>query len=290
MVEQIQRKISVIGHLMSGTLYIVSTPIGNLEDITLRALRVLKEVDVIAVEDTRRSRKLLDHYGIRKQLLSYWGERERSRSDDIIELLTHNKDVALVSDAGTPGLSDPGEVLIKKAIDTGIDVISVPGPTALISALTVSGLSAKNFLFYGFVPSKKQERKKLFHKIAGELSTVVLYESPHRIIDTLSDIAGIMPGRVISICHEITKLNESVYRGTIEVVLSVLEQSKIAGEYVIIISGVQREEISFDEALEEVEKLMKSGKGRKEAVKIVSYDYGISRKKLYDSSLDRGSL
>ena len=290
MVNKIQEAVGLTINFMSGTLYIVSTPIGNLEDITLRALRVLKEVDIIAAEDTRHSRKLLDNFGISKQLLSYWGERERKKSDQVVELLNQNKDVALISDAGTPGLSDPGEVLIKKAIDAGINVVSVPGPAAIISALTVSGISTKNFIFHGFVPSKKQERKKFFQRLTLESDTLVLYESPHRIIDSLSDIAEMMPGRDVAVCHELTKLNESVYRGSIEAVLSTLEEEKIAGEYVIVIRGALRDEFSFDEALEEVEKLMKAGKGRKEAVNIIAKDYGMSKKKLYDSSLDRGLL
>jgi 16S rRNA (cytidine1402-2'-O)-methyltransferase len=275
---------------MGGILYIVSTPIGNLEDITVRALRVLREVDIIAVEDTRHSRKLLDYYGIKKQLISYWGERERTKSDRIVERLKQNKDVALIADAGTPGLSDPGEVLIKKSIESGINVISVPGPTAIIAALTVSGISAKKFVFYGFIPSKRHERMHFFQRMATERNALVLYESPHRIINSLSDIADVMPGRVVAVCHELTKLNESVYRGTIEDVLSIIAQETIAGEYVIVISGARREELSLDEALEEVNKLMKLGKGRKEAVKIVSKDYGISSKKLYDASLNGGAL
>ncbi|GBE00261.1 ribosomal RNA small subunit methyltransferase I [bacterium BMS3Abin07] len=271
---------------MPGTLYIVSTPIGNLEDLTFRALRVLREADTIAAEDTRHSRKLLSHYGINGgKLVSYWGEREKTKSGNIIEILNRNRDVALISDAGTPGISDPGGVLIKKAIEAGIPVVPVPGPSAIISALTVSGISTRNFVFLGFVPAKKHERAAFFRDIAIETRTVVVYESPHRLIDSIQGLSEVMPDRYIAVCHELTKLNESVYRGSVKDVISVLREAIIAGEYVVVIEGAVRESISFDEALKEVEKLMKAGKGRKEAAKIVATDYGLSRKKLYDSSL-----
>ena len=275
---------------MPGTLYIVSTPIGNLEDVTLRALRVLREVDLIAAEDTRHSRKLLSHYGITNELSSYWGAREKTRSDKIIEVLKQNKDVALISDAGTPGISDPGEVLIRKAIDEGVEVVTVPGPSAIVSALTVSGISTHSFVYLGFVPSKKMERKRFYQDISFETRTMVVYESPHRLIDSLDDLASAMPSREIAVCHELTKLNESVYRGCVEDVISVMIDDTIAGEYVIVISGARRASVSMDEALDEVRKLMKAGKGRKEAVNITAKDYGLSKKKLYDLSLERGAL
>jgi 16S rRNA (cytidine1402-2'-O)-methyltransferase len=275
---------------MPGILYIVSTPIGNLEDVTLRALRILKEVDHIAAEDTRHSRKLLSHYGITNELSSYWGEREKARSEKIIEVLKQNKDVALISDAGTPGISDPGEVLIRKAIDEGIEVITVPGPSAIISALTVSGISASNFMYLGFVPSKKMERKRFYQDISFEKRTMIMYESPHRLIDSLNDLATIMPLREIAVCHELTKLNESVYRGPVDDVVSMLMDETIAGEYVIVVSGSRRESVPLDEALDEVRKLMKAGMGRKEAVNKTARDYGLSKKKLYDISLEKDVL
>ncbi|UCG79535.1 MAG: 16S rRNA (cytidine(1402)-2'-O)-methyltransferase [Nitrospirota bacterium] len=272
--------------MMAGLLYIVSTPIGNLEDITLRALKVLGDVDVIAAEDTRHSRKLLSHYNISKELVSYWSGREKARSEKILDLLDRGKDVALISDAGTPGISDPGEILIRSAIERRIEVIPVPGPSALISALTISGIPTASFVFAGFAPPKKQERKRFYESLASERRTIILYESPHRLVESLEDLAGSMPSRDIALCHELTKMNESVFRGKAEDVLMDVRSSKIAGEYVIVMKGAEKKEISFDEALDEIRELMRTGKGRKEAVGMVAKDYGISKKKLYDMSLE----
>ena len=182
---------------MNGILYIVSTPIGNLEDITLRALHVLKSVDVIAVEDTRRSLKLLNHYGISKPLISYWKEKERARSDKIIGRLLSGQSVALISDAGTPGISDPGTVLIKRAIQETIHIVSIPGPTAFVAALSVSGLSTDEFTFIGFLPSKKTQRLHALKSLSLESRTLVFFEAPHRILDTLMDMNDIFAGRDI---------------------------------------------------------------------------------------------
>src|SRR3989304_10595628 len=166
---------------MKGILYIVSTPIGNLEDITLRALRVLKEVDVIAAEDTRHSSKLLNHYGISKPLMSYWGEKEKVKSEEVLTRLRAGQSVALISDAGTPGISDPGSVLIGKAVEEGIPVVSVPGPSALIAAISLSGLLIKEFTFIGFFPPKKTQRQKILKDLSMEKMVLIFYEAPHRI-------------------------------------------------------------------------------------------------------------
>lgn len=270
---------------MRGILYIVSTPIGNLEDITLRALRTLKEVDVIAAEDTRHSAKLLNHYGIKKPLISYWGEKEKVRSEEIIKRLQSGQSVALISDAGTPGISDPGEVVIRKALDEGFDVIPVPGPSALIAALSVSGLPLREFTFVGFLPSKKTQRRKTLEELSLEKRTLVFYEAPHRIIETLKDMYDIFGNRNIAVFKEITKLHEEVFRGTLEKVISEIEGSTIAGEFVILIEGKGEKGVSLEDALKEVTSLMKKGKGRKEAVSIVSEAYGLSKKELYDRSL-----
>jgi len=272
---------------MPGVLYIVSTPIGNLEDITLRALRVLREVDCIAAEDTRHTRKLLSHYGIEAKLISYWGGREKGRAEKVMALLERNRDVALVSDAGTPGISDPGGVLVRRAIDAGVDVVSVPGPSAFLSALTVSGISTEGFVFLGFIPSRRHARRRFFDDISREQRTVVLYESPHRIIESLHDLSDVMPSRKVALCHELTKMNESVYRGTVEEVLSALSGDTVAGEYVLVVSGAEMAQVDIDEALGEVERLMRSGRGRKEAARSVAGEYGISAKTLYDESLRR---
>lgn len=271
---------------MKGTLYIVSTPIGNLEDITLRALRVLKEVDVIAAEDTRRSSKLLNHYGISKTLISYWGEKEKVRSEEVLERLRSGQSVALISDAGTPGISDPGSVLIEKAIENGVSVISIPGPSALTAAISICGLPIKEFTFIGFLPPKMTQRQKMLSSLEIEKRTLIFYEAPHRIFETLDDMHEIFGERKAALVKEITKLHEETLRGNLAEIIAMLEDKTIAGEYVIIIEGKKKEDVSFEDALNEVRALMKKGMGRKEAVKNVSGQYGISKNELYEQSLE----
>jgi 16S rRNA (cytidine1402-2'-O)-methyltransferase len=270
---------------VKGILYIVSTPIGNLEDITLRALKVLKEVDVIAAEDTRHSLKLLNHYGISKPLISYWGEREKVRSEEVLEKLLSGQSVALISDAGTPGISDPGAVLIKKTIDEGFSVVSIPGSSAIIAALSISGLLTEEFTFIGFLPSKKSQRQKVLKDLSLEPRTLVFYEAPHRILETISDIKKIFGERKTALVKEISKIHEEVLRGTISEILSLLEKTTIAGEYVIVLEGRTEEKKLSSDALSEVSALMKKGLGRKEAVKKIANAYGLSKRELYDKSL-----
>ncbi len=272
---------------MKGTLYIVSTPIGNLEDITLRALRVLKEVDVIAAEDTRHSSKLLTYYGVSKPLISYWGEREKVKSTEIIERLYSGQSVALISDAGTPGISDPGSVLIQMALEEGFDVVSVPGATALVAALSISGLPADKFTFIGFLPPKKNQRQKILKDLSFEPRTLVFYEAPHRILETLSDMVEIFGERKIAVIKEISKMHEDVFRGSISEVFRTLEKTTIAGEYVIVVD-VRAKDVrrTNDDALMEVNTLMKKGLGRKEAVKKVAEAYRLNKRELYKKSLE----
>ena len=271
---------------MKGTLYIVSTPIGNLEDITLRALRVLKEADVIAAEDTRHSLKLLNHYSISKPLISYWGEKEKLKAEEMLRILSSGQTVALISDAGTPGISDPGNILIKKAIEEGITVVPVPGPTAVIAALSMSGFSTDAFIFRGFLPAKESQRLRELKGLSLDPRTIVLYEAPHRILETLSDIKETFDDRRIVVIKEITKFYEEVFRGTVSVILERLESSKIAGEYVIVIEGRPEEKRNtMDDALIEIRTLMKRGLRRKEAVRRIAEEYGLSKKELYDRSL-----
>lgn len=270
---------------MPGHLYIVATPIGNLEDITLRALRILKEVDFIAAEDTRHSLKLLNHYGIEKPLISYWSEREKVRSEEIISLLKSGKSVALISDAGTPGISDPGAVLIRRAIEEGINVISIPGPSALISALSISGLSTEEFVFCGFLPPKRNLRRRKLEDLRFERRTLVFYEAPHRLLETIEDMMEIFGERRVAVFKELTKIHEEIMRGMLKEVYEGLLRSVIAGEYVIVLEGNSARTLNMGEALEEVRILMKRGMGRKEAVKTVSEMYNISSKELYDKSL-----
>ncbi len=269
-------------------LYIVSTPIGNLEDITLRALRILKEVDIIAAEDTRHTLKLLSHYGISKPLISYWGEKEKVKAEEVMKRLGSGQSVALVSDAGTPGISDPGSVVIRRALAEGIPVVPVPGPTAIIAALTLSGFSAEEFVFSGFLPARQAQRKKALTDLAFEKRTIVLYESPHRLLESMADMAEIFGTRRATVVKEITKIHEEVIRGAVAEVYARLRETKIVGEYVVVIEGRQegkgmrREE----DALGEIAQLMKKGLGRKEAVKRIAEQYGLSKKELYDRSLE----
>lgn len=270
-----------------GALYIVSTPIGNLEDITLRALRVLKEVDFIAAEDTRHSLKLLSHYGISKPLISYWREREKIKSVEILEKLHSGQSVALISDAGTPGISDPGAVLIKKAIEEKIQVISIPGPSALIAALSLSGLPTNEFTFLGFLPSKKIRRQKVLKDLSLEPRTLIFYEAPHRVLETLEDMEKIFAERKAALAKEITKIHEAVLRGSISEILSKLEKTTIAGEYIIVLEGKTAEnKLITRDVLLEISSLMKKGFSRKEAVKKIAEAYGLSKKELYDKSLN----
>lgn len=273
---------------MGSTLYIVSTPIGNLEDITLRALRVLKEVDVIAAEDTRHTLKLLTHYGIKKPLISYWGEKEKVKAEEVLRRLSVGHSIALVSDAGTPGISDPGMVLIRRAIEEGVDVVPVPGPSSVIAALSVSGLSTEEFSFVGFPPPKTNQRRKKIKELLLEPRTMVFFEAPHRIAETLIDMEQIFGGqRRAVLVKELTKMHEEVLRGDIPAIIEGLQETKIAGEYIIVVEGREKAVPSSDEALDEVRSLMKAGMGRKEAAKRVASEYGLSKKELYDGSLKR---
>lgn len=270
---------------MPGKLYIVSTPVGNLEDITLRALRTLREVDVIAAEDTRHSIKLLNHYAITKPLVSYWSEKEKLKAEEILVKLKSGLSVALISDAGTPGISDPGSVLIKRAIEEKIEIVPIPGPSAHAAALSVSGLSTEEFTFIGFLPPKSGQRQKHLTGLKHETRTLIFYEAPHRILQSLADIREILGDRTIALAKEISKIHEEIIRGPASEVIAALQSRMIAGEFVIVVEGFRKEEAGLDEALSEVLALIRKGLGRKEAVKAVAEMYGVSKKELYDKSL-----
>ncbi len=223
----------------AGKLFIVATPIGNLEDITYRAVNVLSSVDLIAAEDTRKTKILLDKYGIRKPMLSYYSYNEARRTPQLIEKILSGKSVALVSDAGTPGISDPAYVVVTEALRSGITIIPIPGPAAFLSALVVSGLATDRFVFEGFLPQKKG-RKTKFESLRGEFRTLVLYESPHRVLKTLSEIASYFGNRNVVIARELTKKFEEIIRGPVESVLEQLSGRKPRGEYVIIVEGASK--------------------------------------------------
>jgi len=270
-----------------GILYIVSTPIGNLEDITLRALRILKEVDLIAAEDTRRTRQLLSHYGIHKPLLSYHEHNRRMREESLLEELRKGMSVALVTDAGTPGISDPGEHLVRRAVKESIPLVPIPGPSALVAALSVSGLPTDSFLFYGFLPSKATGRHKLLRSLKERVETLIFYESPKRLPSFLQDASQIFGERRVIVAREMTKVYEEVYRGTISEVLRKLGEEDIKGEVTIVMEGctspAKVEGPSIAEALEHY--FYEVGLPLKEAIACVAEKLQVSKREVYRESL-----
>jgi 16S rRNA (cytidine1402-2'-O)-methyltransferase len=222
-----------------GTLYLVATPIGNLEDITFRAIHILSSVDLIAAEDTRKTKILLDHYNISKPMMSYYSYNEQVRAPQLIEKLLAGASIALVSDAGTPGISDPAFHIVQQALDEGIGVVPIPGPAACITALIASGLPTDRFVFEGFLPLKKGRRTK-FESLQTESRTIVLYESPHRIVKTLSDIHTYLGNRKVVVARELTKKFEEIVRGPVQTVLTDLMKKSPKGEYVVIVEGAMK--------------------------------------------------
>jgi len=253
----------------------------------LRALRVLKEVDVIAAEDTRRSLKLLTHFGISKPLISYWGGKEKARAEEVIKRLKAGQSVALMSDAGTPAISDPGAVLVRRAVEEGIEVVSVPGPSALVAALSVSGLSGGEFAFVGFLPPRKAQREKRLRELALEPRTMVFYESPHRVLESVPEMLEALGDREAVVARELTKAHEEVLRGSLSRVLEALGRSAPRGEYVVVLEGRKKEAATVEEALQEVAALVRKGMGRKEAARTVAGQYGLSSRELYERSLGK---
>lgn len=275
---------------MIGKLYIVATPIGNLEDITLRALRVLKEVDLIAAEDTRQTLKLLNHYEINKPLISYHRHNEETKSEILIEKLRNGENIALVSDAGTPGICDPGEEVIKKAIEDNIEVIPIPGACAMINALIVSGISTKEFEFLGFLPLNKKLRRQKLKEIENSSKTIIIYEAPHKMKTTLGDLKEILKDRKIVLARELTKIHEEFIRKSIDELLS--EIDIIKGEMILIIEGnkIDTEECkNFDEiSLEDHYKLYEEkGLNKKEIIKQIAKDRNVNKNEIYMYFLEK---
>jgi 16S rRNA (cytidine1402-2'-O)-methyltransferase len=268
---------------LAGTLYVVATPIGNLEDITLRALRILREeVTLIACEDTRQTQKLLTHYGIRKPLISYHEHNEASRSEELLATLEGGDSLAVVSDAGTPLVSDPGYRMVRAAIDAGITVVPLPGPSATLSALAASGLPTDSFRFLGFLPAKRVARRKLLESLIEESVTVVAYESPHRILDTLNEMASLFPDRPIVLAREMTKVHEEFLRGTVVQVRDLLAtRDTIKGEITLVV-GRSTEILSAD-PVACVESLEAEGVPRMEAIKTVAKRLGLPKREVYQA-------
>jgi 16S rRNA (cytidine1402-2'-O)-methyltransferase len=264
------------------SLYVVATPIGNLEDITMRAIRILKEVKLIAAEDTRKTRQLLSAYKINTPTTSYHEHNKLTKLNYILDCLK-NKDIALVSDAGMPGISDPGFELISAAYQNNIPVIPIPGPSVLLTALTVSGLPTDSFLFLGFLPHKGVDRRRLFKSAFADHRTSVFFESPHRIPACLEDMLSIFGDRKIAVCRELTKVHEEVFRGTISQAIEHFNEPK--GEFTLVIAGNQSDDkpILSPEIEKRMGLLQLSGKKAKEAISELAGDTGLSKKELYQT-------
>jgi 16S rRNA (cytidine1402-2'-O)-methyltransferase len=276
---------------LPGILYVVATPIGNLEDITLRALRILREeVAAIACEDTRQTRKLLKHFQIHKPLVSYHEHNERARAAELVEQLERGDSIALVSDAGTPLLSDPGYRLVSAAISKGISVVPLPGASALLSTLAASGLPTDEFYFRGFLPAKSGARRRVLEEIAKERGTVVAYESPHRILETLHDMADLLGNRPVVVGRELTKLHEEFLRGSAQEILDQLSQrGSIKGEFTIAI-GRSEEKPAIDDPLAEISRLQsEEGLDRMTAIKAVAKRLGLPKRELYGLVTEPGN-
>ena len=278
---------------MSGMLYLCATPIGNLEDITCRVLRILKEVDLIAAEDTRNSIKLLNHFEIKTPMTSYHEYNKFDKGRYLVEKMLEGKNIALITDAGTPGISDPGEELVAMCYETGIQVTSLPGAAACITALTLSGLPTRRFAFEAFLPSDKKERAVVLEELKQETRTIILYEAPHRLVKTLEELLENLGDRKISLCRELTKKHETVFRGSLLEAFSWYKENPPKGECVMVLAGRSREEIEQearqkweDMPLEEhMEYYMSQGIDKKEAMKLVAKDRGISKRDVYQALL-----
>lgn len=278
----------------SGKLYLVPTPIGNLKDITLRALEVLKNVDVIAAEDTRQTLKLLNHFEIKKSLMSYHKHNEMSKGEEIISKLKSGLDIAIVTDAGTPGISDPGAIIVEKCIAENIEFEVLPGATAFTTALVYSGLDTNKFEFRGFISRDTKERRETIEEMKNSRNTIIIYESPYRVKSTLELLLKELGNREIALCRELTKLHEEIIRGSISEVINVVEDRNIKGEFVIVISGKTQEQVDEEkkekwadiDVKQHLINLIEEGLTKKEAIKAVSKERGLSKNEVYKVAID----
>ena len=276
---------------MKGKIYLVATPIGNLEDITLRAIRILNEVDLIAAEDTRHTLGLLNHLEIKKPLVSYYKEIERQKSDYLIKEVLEGKNIAIVSDAGTPGISDPGEEIVKKAIEEDIEIIPIPGACAFVNALIASGFNTREFSFIGFLPVNKKEKKDKLELIKNETRTLIFYEAPHKMKATLEAFRDVLGNRKIVLARELTKIHEEFIRSTIE---EVLEKEEYKGEFVILLEGAEESKQDIElKSLNELslkghyEKYEKEGFEKKEIIKKIAKDRNVSKNEIYQYFIEK---
>ena len=280
---------------MGGKLYLCATPIGNLEDITLRVLRTLKEVDLIAAEDTRNSIRILNHFDIKTPMTSYHEYNKIEKGHVLIRKMQEGQNIALITDAGTPGISDPGEELVAMCYEAGIEVTSLPGPAACITALTLSGLSTRRFAFEAFLPADKKERKIILDELKNETRTIIIYEAPHRLVRTLEELKETLGNRRMTLCRELTKKHETAFRTTIEELISFYSSEKPLGECVLVIQGLSRQQIE-EEKKESWEKIsieehvqLYEDKGctRKDAMKMAARDRGVSKRDIYQYLIEK---
>ena len=276
---------------MAGTLYLCATPIGNLEDMTFRAVRVLKDADLIAAEDTRNSIKLLNHFDIHTPMTSYHEHNKYEKGKRLVDRLLRGETIALITDAGTPGISDPGEELVKMCCDAGIHVTAVSGAAACVTALTISGLGTRRFVFEAFLPADKRERERVLDALKREQRTMIIYEAPHRLVKTLNLLAQTLGGdRMVSVCRELTKKHESVYRSTLSGAASYYAEHDPKGECVLVVEGLSFEAIDREEkekwasvSIEEhMEYYFSQGMDRKEAMKKTARDRGVQKREIYN--------
>ncbi|MDO5590705.1 MAG: 16S rRNA (cytidine(1402)-2'-O)-methyltransferase [Lachnospiraceae bacterium] len=278
---------------MAGTLYLCATPIGNLEDMTFRAVRMLQEVDLIAAEDTRNSIKLLNHFEIKTPMTSYHEYNKIDKGYYLVRRLLEGEDIALITDAGTPGISDPGEELVKMCQEAGITVTALPGAAACITALTISGLGTRRFAFEAFLPSDKKERQEVLEELKNETRTTILYEAPHRLVRTLKLLEETLGDRKISICRELTKKHETVFATTLREAVAYYEEHAPKGECVIVLEGRSREEMQKEATAKweemsveaHMEHYLSEGMDKKEAMKKVAKDRGVSKRDIYQALL-----
>ena len=270
-----------------GRLFVVATPIGNLADITLRAIRVLGDVDVVAAEDTRTTRKLLSHHGIRTSLVSYHEHNEVVRTPELLARIERGESVALVSEAGTPSISDPGYRLVEACISSGVVVEPIPGPSALLAAVVVSGLPSDAFVFEGFLPRRGAERRKRLADLADERRTLVFFEAPHRLDAALQDMVSILGDRRAALCRELTKLHEEVRRESLSELAATIRTSPVKGELVLVVEGAALAEPDIDAAVDETLALVRDGTSVREATRAVAQQRGVARRALYDRVLEQ---
>ncbi|GAA0793121.1 16S rRNA (cytidine(1402)-2'-O)-methyltransferase [Clostridium sp. AF19-22AC] len=281
---------------MSGTLYLCATPIGNLEDMTFRVIRTLKEVDLIAAEDTRNSIKLLNHFEIQTPMTSYHEYNKFDKGKKLVEKLQDGMDIALITDAGTPGISDPGEELVKMCYEAGIPVTSLPGAAACITALTLSGLSTRRFVFEAFLPTEKRERAWVLEELEREFRTMILYEAPHRLVKTLKLLLEHLGNRRVTVCRELTKRHETAFATTLEEAAVYYENNEPKGECVLVIEGRNREDAVREErekweemsVQEHMDVYLSQGLSKKDAMKKVAKDRGVQKREIYNYLEGRG--